>query len=36
MRTRTVGALRALSPDVDTSTKTRAQWRERYEAAHAG
>ena len=32
----TVGALRSLSPDVDTSTKTRAQWRESYEAAHAG
>ena len=32
----TVGKLRALSPDVDTSTKTRAQWRESYEAAHAG
>ena len=31
----TVGKLRALSPDVDTSTKTRAQWRESYEAAHA-
>jgi hypothetical protein len=32
----TVGALRALSPDVDTATKSRAQWRESYEAAHAG
>ncbi|HEV8205428.1 MAG TPA: amidohydrolase family protein [Acidimicrobiia bacterium] len=31
-----VGALRALSPDVDTSTKTRAEWRELYEKAHAG
>jgi len=28
----TVGALRAQSPDVDTSTRSRAEWRERYEA----
>ena len=27
----TVGALRALSPDVDTSTVSRAEWRRRYE-----
>ena len=31
----TVGALRAQSPDVDTSTRSRAEWRERYEVAHA-
>jgi predicted TIM-barrel fold metal-dependent hydrolase len=28
----TVGALRAQSPDVDTSTRSRAEWRELYEA----
>jgi predicted TIM-barrel fold metal-dependent hydrolase len=28
----TVGALRALSPDVDTSTRSRKEWRELYEA----
>jgi predicted TIM-barrel fold metal-dependent hydrolase len=28
----TVGALRALAPDVDTSTVSRAEWRQRYEA----
>src|SRR6478609_10091059 len=32
----TVGKLRALSPDVDTSVKSRAQWRESYESTHAG
>jgi hypothetical protein len=32
----TVGALRALSPDVDTSVRSRAEWRQSYEAAHAG
>ncbi len=31
----TVAALRAQSPDVDTSTRSRAEWRARYEAAHA-
>ena len=31
----TVGALRAQSPDVDITTRSRAEWRERYEAAHA-
>jgi hypothetical protein len=30
-----VGALRALSPDVDTTVKSRAEWRQRYESAHA-
>jgi hypothetical protein len=30
-----VGALRALSPDVDTTIKTRKEWRASYEAAHA-
>ena len=30
----TVGALRALSPDVDTETRSRHEWRERYAAAH--
>lgn len=29
-----VAALRALSPDVDTSTTTRSEYRRRYEAAH--
>jgi len=29
----TVGALRALAPDVDTSTTTKAQYRERYLAS---
>ena len=28
----TVGALRALSPDVDTAIRSRAEWRERYES----
>ena len=32
----TVGKLRALSPDVDTSTRSRAEWRKQYEAAQAG
>jgi hypothetical protein len=32
----TVGKLRALSPDVDTTTRSRAEWRERYETVHAG
>jgi hypothetical protein len=32
----TVGKLRALSPDVDTTTRSRAEWRQSYEAAHAG
>ena len=32
----TVGKLRALSPDVDTSTRSRAEWRERYEASAGG
>jgi len=32
----TVGALRALSPDVDTSIVSRDEWRRRYELAHAG
>ena len=31
----TVGALRALATDVDTSTTTKAQYRARYEAAHS-
>jgi len=30
-----VGALRALSPDVDTSIVSREEWRRRYQAAHA-
>ncbi len=29
----TVGALRALSPDVDTTVRSRAEWRARYETA---
>jgi len=32
----TVGALRALSPDVDETIRSRREWRERYTAAHAG
>jgi len=32
----TVGALRALSPDVDTSIRSRHEWAERYEASLAG
>jgi hypothetical protein len=28
----TVGALRRLSPDVDTSTRSRSEWRALYEA----
>jgi predicted TIM-barrel fold metal-dependent hydrolase len=31
-----VASLRALSPDVDTTTRSRAEWRQRYDAAHAG
>jgi Amidohydrolase len=31
----TVGALRALSPDVDTTTRSRHEWAERYEASLA-
>ena len=31
----TVGALRALSPDVDTATVSRAEWRRRYALQHA-
>ena len=31
----TVGALRELSPDVDTSTRSRNEWRARYEARAA-
>ena len=31
----TVGALRALSPDVDVTIRSKHEWRERYEAAHA-
>ncbi len=31
----TVGALRALSPDVDTEIRSRHEWRERYAAAHS-
>ncbi len=32
----TVGALRALSPDVDTSVRSKHEWRRMYEARHAG
>jgi predicted TIM-barrel fold metal-dependent hydrolase len=32
----TVGALRSLSPDVDTTVRSRHEWRERYLAAAAG
>jgi hypothetical protein len=32
----TVGALRALSPDVDTTVRSRHEWAERYEASLAG
>jgi hypothetical protein len=32
----TVGKLRSLSPDVDVSTRSRAEWRESFEAAHSG
>jgi hypothetical protein len=32
----TVGALRALATDVDTSRMTRAEWRKRNEAAGIG
>ena len=31
-----VGALRALSPDVDTTVRSKHEWRQRYEAAGAG
>jgi predicted TIM-barrel fold metal-dependent hydrolase len=31
-----VGALRALSPDVDTTIRSKHEWRERYQAALAG
>ena len=31
----TVGALRALATDVDTSTTSKAEYRRRYEAAHS-
>lgn len=31
----TVGALRAQATDVDTSTRTRAEWRQRFELAHS-
>ncbi|MFB4300997.1 amidohydrolase family protein [Actinomadura sp. NTSP31] len=31
----TVGALRALSPDVDTTTRSKHEWRRLYEASHA-
>ncbi|GAA5056887.1 putative TIM-barrel fold metal-dependent hydrolase [Thermocatellispora tengchongensis] len=31
----TVGALRALSPDVDTTVRSKHEWRERYELAHS-
>ena len=31
----TVGALRAASPDVDTTVRSKHQWRELYEAARA-
>ncbi|MGE0878809.1 MAG: amidohydrolase family protein [Acidimicrobiia bacterium] len=31
----TVGALRKLSPDVDTTTRSRLEWKARYEASHA-
>ena len=34
-RTRPSAQLRALSPDVDTSTCSRAEWRQRYEASAA-
>ena len=30
----TVGALRALATDVDTSTTSRAEYRERYQVSH--
>ena len=32
----TVGALRAQSPDVDTTIRSRHEWAERYATAHAG
>jgi predicted TIM-barrel fold metal-dependent hydrolase len=31
----TVGALRALSPDVDTTVRSRHEWRQRYESRHS-
>ena len=34
-RDATVGALRAASPDVDTTIRSKDEWRELYEAAHA-
>ena len=32
----TVGALRALSPDVDTTIRSRHEWAKRYEASAVG